>query len=71
MIDVADLGLPAAASSAPVAREGDTALGSLEEMEKDHIQKVINNTDNLSKAAEVLGITRSTLYSKIRRYKLD
>lgn len=72
-IDAPDLGLPtvgavAAASRAPI--DGD--LGSLEDMEREHIQKVILAThNNLSRTAEILGITRSTLYSKIRRYKLE
>ena len=71
-IDAPDLGLPssAVASHARPPIEGD--LGSLEDMEKEHIRKVIEATkSNLSRTAEILGITRSTLYSKIRRYKLE
>lgn len=71
MIEPLDLGFSttakAAASGAP-----DSKMVSLEEIEKDHIQKVIEASGgNLSRAAEVLGITRSTLYSKIKRYSLD
>jgi two-component system response regulator AtoC len=71
MIEPSDLGLPTAAKTAPSAT-ADSKMVSLEEIEKDHIQKVIEASGgNLSRAAEVLGITRSTLYSKIRRYSLD
>lgn len=71
MIDVADLGLPTGSQSAAPAVEG-TDLGSLEDMEKEHIQKVLRAAGgNVSRVAEILGITRSTLYSKIKRYKLE
>ncbi|MGH9839828.1 MAG: sigma-54-dependent transcriptional regulator [Blastocatellia bacterium] len=45
---------------------------SLEEVERLHIQRIYNAAGrNLSRAAEILGITRNTLYSKIRKYNLD
>lgn len=70
-IEPADLGLPSPSKSSPRIVE-DSGLSSLEEMEKDHIRKVISASNkNLSRAAEILGITRSTLYSKIRRYNLE
>ena len=70
-IDVVDLGLPTGSQAEAPAIDG-VSLGSLEDMEKEHIQKVLHaGGGNLSRAAEVLGITRSTLYSKIRRYKLE
>jgi DNA-binding NtrC family response regulator len=44
---------------------------SLDEVEKEHILKVLNQTGwNVSKTSELLGINRSTLYSKIKRYGL-
>lgn len=44
---------------------------SLEEMEKDHIRKVLKATDgNRSRTARILGIDRKTLYDKIKRYEL-
>lgn len=44
---------------------------SLEEMERRHIEGVLNSTRwNKSKTAEILGIERSTLDRKIRRYNL-
>ena len=46
---------------------GDT--GSLEAVEKSHIRKVLEDTAyNQSRAAEILGIDRKTLYRKAKRY---
>ena len=45
---------------------------SLREMEKNHILTVLSETEgNYSKAARILGITRMTLYNKVRDYELD
>jgi DNA-binding NtrC family response regulator len=44
---------------------------SLGDLEKQHILKILNQTQwNISKSAAILGIDRSTLYNKIKRYKL-
>lgn len=44
---------------------------SLTDMEKQHIAKILEqNGWNISKSAVILGIDRSTLYSKIKRYEL-
>lgn len=52
-----------------VHRALDAGLLSLEELEAAHIRRVIQALNgNLKKAAEVLGISRSTLYEKIQRY---
>ena len=41
---------------------------SLDEMEKDHIRRTLDRCHgNLSQAAELLGITRQTLYNKMKR----
>ena len=41
---------------------------TLDEMEKDHIRRTIDHCHgNLSRAAEMLGITRQTLYNKMKR----
>jgi two-component system response regulator AtoC len=70
-IEPHDLGLSAEAIKNPRSGE-QLALGSLEEMEKEHIRRVLlSSGKNLSKAAEILGITRATLYSKIRKYELN
>ena len=45
---------------------------SLMEVEKGHILQVLNDNQwNISKSAAILGIDRSTLYNKIKRYKLQ
>jgi DNA-binding NtrC family response regulator len=47
--------------------EGDRK--SLESMERDHILRVLKETDyNKSKASEILGIDRATLYRKAQKY---
>ncbi|RLC05001.1 MAG: sigma-54-dependent Fis family transcriptional regulator [Deltaproteobacteria bacterium] len=44
---------------------------SLNDVEKHHISKILNETDwNISKSSTILGIDRSTLYNKIKRYGL-
>jgi DNA-binding NtrC family response regulator len=44
---------------------------TLEEMEKDHIMAVLAETGgNQSKAAEILGINRKTLYKKVHKFKI-
>lgn len=45
---------------------------TLEEMEKDYILKILSETNhNFSKTAEILGITRVTLYNKIKKYGIN
>ncbi len=45
---------------------------SLDEIERLHIQRVYAATgQNLSRTAELLGITRNTLYAKLRKYNLE
>jgi len=57
----------AAAQPAPASE-----MVSLEEMERRHILWVLRQTDNhQSRAAQILGIGRRTLYRKIREYGLD
>jgi len=44
---------------------------TLREVEMNHLNRVLNETQwNISKSAEILGIDRSTLYDKIKRYDL-
>jgi DNA-binding NtrC family response regulator len=69
VIEPVDLGLSSAVRSREMPH---ISLGSLEELEREHIQKVLQASgNNLSRAADILGITRSTLYSKIRKYNLE
>jgi DNA-binding NtrC family response regulator len=45
---------------------------SLEQIEKDHIERVLRLNDyNRAKTADALGISKKTLYLKIKRYELD
>jgi len=44
---------------------------SLREVEKEHITQILSgNKWNISRSAEILGVDRSTLYSKIKRYHI-
>jgi DNA-binding NtrC family response regulator len=44
---------------------------TLQEMERQHIKNVLEENDwNIQRSAKILGIDRSTLYAKIRRYGL-
>ena len=57
---------------AGVASAEDGASSSLEDMEKTHIIKVLQDVNyNKSKASEILGIDRATLYRKAQRYGID
>ena len=45
---------------------------SLEEVERIHIEKILNRTEgNISKSSEILGVSRNTLYRKIKEYKIN
>jgi DNA-binding NtrC family response regulator len=64
-IQVEDLSFPFPAPSTPSGRE------SLEEVEKVHIMKILNQTKgNIAQAADILQISRLTLYNKIEKYHL-
>ena len=44
---------------------------TLDDVERTHIERILRETDhNLSQAARILNIDRTTLYSKLRRYGL-
>jgi NtrC-family two-component system response regulator AlgB len=44
---------------------------SLDEVERDHILRVLAESPTLEDAAETLGINVSTLWRKRKRYKID
>ncbi len=44
---------------------------SLEEVEREHIRRVVAGSDSLSEAAEVLGIDQATLYRKRKKYGME
>jgi len=70
MLDAGDFAFSVATVAEPdVAVSRD--LRSLKDMEKDHIARTLEELGwNISKAAEVLGIDRVTLYNKIKKYEL-
>lgn len=50
------------------AVDNSTEVVPLEKMEAEHVKKVVDRCHgNVSKAAELLGITRQTLYAKIKK----
>jgi DNA-binding NtrC family response regulator len=52
-------------------RELPRRLKTLQDVERDHILEVLENTGgNQSKASQILGINRKTLYKKIHKYKI-
>jgi len=59
----------------PIFCHEPTALktgNSLKEVEKAHILQVLtDNKWNIARCAKILGIDRSTLYSKIKRYNIN
>jgi DNA-binding NtrC family response regulator len=59
-------------SSETVAQGQCGGNGSLDQMEKDHIIRVLKETGgNKKRAAEILGIERRTLYNKAKRLGID
>jgi len=62
---------PALPAAAP---DGDEVGGepTLRELEESHIRRVLARTaGNRSRAARILGVNRTTLYSKLRRYGIE
>jgi len=71
-IDVADLPPAFREKTAPLEQPLFTGLPSLEEMEKRYLRHVLTEVKgNRSRAAEVLGIDRRTLYRMAKRFGLD
>src|SRR5262245_7955027 len=57
---------------APVDENRTEEILSPDELERLHIRRVLDATErNLSRAAEILGVTRTTLYNKLRKYNLN
>jgi transcriptional regulator of acetoin/glycerol metabolism len=66
-IEPGDLGLP----GGHVSEVADPHMAPLEEVEKQAIMQIIKELGfNLSKASRTLGISRATLYNKIKKYGL-
>ena len=64
-VDVGDL--PAQLGAPPRAAIEVGGRVTLEELEAEHLRRVLRNTASLDEAAEVLGIDPSTLYRKRKR----
>jgi DNA-binding NtrC family response regulator len=59
-------------TTAPVVANVENSGLTLEDLERDHIKRVLDRVENDKvKAAQVLGIHLSTLYRKVQRYHLD
>jgi len=66
-LEVKDLSIP---QTSPVTEN--TSDSSLEKIEREHILKVLRETEgNQSKASQILGIDRKTLYLKLRKFGID
>jgi len=57
----------------PAGQRGDSlAERTMSEVEREHIERVLRHTDgNRTAAAKILGLSRVTLISKIKQYKLE
>ena len=65
-------GIRAAGTPEPVVAPPPSESLSLDEVEKEHIARVLASVEfNKSRAAEVLGIDRATLYRKAQKYGLN
>ena len=60
---------PEPQTPAPQRTTGQVA--TLQEMEREHILLALKNTPTCSQAAKALGISRSTLYDKMKKYGID
>lgn len=50
----------------------DYHIDDINPLNRDRVQSVLNQTDwNIAKSAKILGVARNTLYSRIRKYKLE
>lgn len=70
-IHARDLPLGGSEFYAPVTSEHGDEFLSLEELERLHIERILAATErNHTRAAEILGVTRTTLYNKLAKYNL-
>lgn len=67
IIDIGDLPIPQTSTASPRYTNK-----TLKEVEKTHIESVLEETGwNISKASSILGISRLTLYNKIKEYGIS
>jgi len=70
-IEPGDLSLPGVRPAAGIPEVSAPSSPSLEQMEKEHIERVLHqNGFNRARTAAALGISKKTLYLKIKRYAL-
>ena len=63
--------LPIELQAGPAAGGEPSSMASLQDVEREHILRVLSHVGgNKKQAAQVLGIDRSTLYAKIKAYRL-
>lgn len=71
-IQLSTLSVRLSPEEAPVVPVGEFREVSLADVERDHILATLNHTDwNKSRAAQILGIERSTLDRKLKRYHVS
>lgn len=64
--------LPLELKESEAHREGAESASDLKRLERDHVKAVLEKCGwNKYKAAQMMGISRSTLYSKIKRFGLE
>ena len=69
LIEPADLPQDLRGAAPPLAKRLEPELISLEELERRHIQAVVEHCEgNRTRAAEILGIDRVSLWRKLKRY---
>jgi NtrC-family two-component system response regulator AlgB len=65
-------GLPDRVFQAPrLLRPPPASAGTLEELEREHIRRVLAEAVTLEEAAETLGISTTTLWRKRKRYSIE
>ena len=70
VLEPSDLQLSASAAPPPADEEGGPL--TLDEVERRHIERILRREKGkVAKAAEVLNISRSSLYQKLQRYHID
>ncbi len=72
VLDVADVAGPRPQTTAAIPTFTGDQVPTLDELERAHILKVLELCENQkTKAAQLLGINRTTLWKKLRQYGLD
>ncbi|MEN8134537.1 MAG: sigma 54-interacting transcriptional regulator [Thermodesulfobacteriota bacterium] len=71
VVAASDLDIPTEDVNSETRRMQLDELWSLKEMEKNHISRVLEKTNGVKlQAAQLLGISRDTLYKKIKKYQI-